>query len=111
MEFNLSDIPLALQFLLTTTIAIIIFFFLVRWSKQLETRRYSIFIYFLISTHIGPIYSRDTKEGFFELWFPLGFVGIFLYLLFSKRKHPAKMKACVLGLCVALYRLVIHYVG
>ena len=95
---ELNPIPLALQFLLTSTIAIIIFYFLVRWSKQLERRRY-------------PIYSSDTKEGSFELRFPLGPVVAFLYLLFSKRKHPAKMKACVLGLCVALYRLVIHYVG
>lgn len=40
-------------------ISIIIIYFLVRWSMQLEARRYTIFIYFLISTHVGPVFSRD----------------------------------------------------
>nr|WP_044339340.1 hypothetical protein [Rossellomorea aquimaris] len=111
MELKLGDFSIVLPPFHITIIAMIIIFFLVRWSKQLETRRYTVFIYFLISTHIGPIFSRDTKEGFFELWFPLGFVVVFLYLLLSKRNHPSKMKASILGLCIALYRLVLQYVS
>jgi hypothetical protein len=105
VDFNLSDFSNVLtppfHITIIAIISIIFIYFLVRWSKQLKTRRYTVFIYFLISTHVGPIYSRDTKEGTFELWVPLGFIVVFLYLLFSKRKHPSKVKACILGLCVA----------
>ncbi|MGM0854051.1 MAG: hypothetical protein ACQEWI_15820 [Bacillota bacterium] len=115
MDFNLSDFSNVLtppfHITIIAIISIIIIYFLVRWSKQLETRRYTVFIYFLISTHVGPIFSRDTKEGTFELWVPLGFIVVFLYFLFSKSKHPSKMKACILGLCVAIYQLTLHYVG
>ncbi len=96
---------------LTAIIAIIIIFFLVKWSKQLETRRFTVFLYFLISTHIGPIFSRDTKDGTFELWVPLGFLVVFFYLLLSKRSHSSKMKASILGLCVAVYKLIFQYIG
>ena len=56
-----------------TIIAVIIIIFLVKWSKQLETRRFTILFYFLISTYISPIYSQSTKEGSFQLWIPTGF--------------------------------------
>jgi hypothetical protein len=110
VEFKLGDFSIVLPPFLITISAIIIIFFLVRWSKQLETRRYTVFIYFLISTHIGPVFSTDTREGHFELWVPLGFIVVFFYLFLSKRNHPSKMKACVLGLCVASYRLFLEYV-
>ncbi|MGM0854728.1 MAG: hypothetical protein ACQEWI_19290 [Bacillota bacterium] len=111
MEFKFSDFSIVLPPFHITIIAIIIIFFLVRWSKQLETRRYTVFIYFLISTHIGQIFSRSTKEGIFELWVPLGFIVVFIYLFLSKRNHPSKMKASILGLCVAFYQLILQYVG
>jgi hypothetical protein len=111
MEFKFGNGAIVLPPLHITIIAIIIIFFLVRWSKQLETRRITIFFYFLISTYIAPIYSIFTKEGVFRLWIPLGFIVVFFYLFLSKRFHPSKMKACILGLCIALYLLVLQYVG
>lgn len=68
MEFDLgNDISIHLPPLHITIIAIIIIILLVRWSKQLETRRFTIFFYFLISAYIAPIYSLSTKNGVFEL--------------------------------------------
>lgn len=110
LEFKYGNGAIVLPPLHITIIAIIIIFFLVRWSKQLETRRFTIFFYFLISTYIAPIFSRSTKEGVFQLWIPLGFILVFFYLFRSKRNHPSKMKACILGLCVALYQLILQYV-
>jgi hypothetical protein len=110
MEFKLGNGSIVLPPLHITIIAIIIIFLLVRWSKQLETRRFTIFFYFLISTYITPIFSRNTKEGVFQLWIPLGFVVVFLYLFRSERNHPSKMKACILGLCLALYQLILQYI-
>lgn len=104
MEFKFSDFSIVLPPIHITIIAIITIFFLVRWSKQLETRRYTVFIYFFISTHIGPIFTLGTKDGTFELWVPLGFIVVFLYLLLNKRNHPSKMKASILGLCIACYQ-------
>ncbi|MCP1495108.1 hypothetical protein J2Y73_005139 [Peribacillus frigoritolerans] len=109
LEFKFGKGATVLPPLHITIIAIIIIFFLVRWSKQLETRRFTIFFYFLISTYIAPIFSRSTKEGVFQLWIPLGFILVFFYLFLSKRNHPSKMKACILGLCIALYQLILQY--
>ncbi|OAX48403.1 hypothetical protein gpAD87_09545 [Paenibacillus sp. AD87] len=111
MEFKFGDVSILLPPLYITIIGIIIFFFLVRWSKQLETRRFTVFFYFLISTSIIPIFSRYTTEGVFQLWIPLGFIVIFLYLFRSKRYHPSKMKASILGLSVAIYQLILQYFG
>ncbi|UII57626.1 hypothetical protein LS684_09450 [Cytobacillus spongiae] len=94
-----------------TILAIVIIYLLVKWSKELETRRFTIFFYFLISTFITPIFSHSTEDGVFELWVPLGFIFVFFYLLGNKRNHPAKMKACLLGFCIAIYQLIVHYVG
>ena len=93
-----------------TVVAIIIMFFLVRWSKQLETRRFTVFFYFLISTYISPIYSRSTEEGTFQLWVPSGFLFILFYLFVSDRRHPSKMRASGLGLCIAVYQLILQYI-
>lgn len=110
MEFRFGDVTIVLPPLHITIIAIIIIFFLVRWSKKLETRRFTIFFYFLISSYIAPIYSRSTKEGVFQLWIPLGFIVVFFYLFRSERNHPSKMKASILGLSIALYSLILQYV-
>ena len=109
MEFKLGDVAILLPPLHITIIAIIIIVLLVKWSKELETRRFTIFFYFLISTYIAPIYSQNTKEGVFQLWIPLGFILVFFYLFINKRNHPSKMKACILGFCVALYQLILQY--
>jgi|GEM_PF-1001893 len=111
MEFKFGDVSILLPPLHITIIGIVILFFLVRWSKQLETRRFTVFFYFLISTSIIPIFSRNTSEGIFQLWIPLGFIVIFLYLLRSERNHPSKMKASILGFSIAIYQLILQYVG
>ena len=111
MEFDFGDFTIMLPSLPITVIAIIIIFFLVRWSKQLETRRFTIFFYFLISTYITPIYTTSISEGVFQLWIPLGFIIVFFYLKGSKRSHPSKMKASILGLCIALLQMTVHYVS
>ena len=89
MEFNFGDLTIILPSLPITMIAIIIIVLLVRWSEQLETRRFTVFVYFLISAHITPIYTSSTNEGSFQLWLPIGFIIAFLYLKGSKRNHPS----------------------
>jgi hypothetical protein len=111
MEFKIGTGAIVLPPLYITIIAIIIIIFLVRWSKQLESQRYTVFFYFLISTYIAPIFSQSTKEGVFELWIPFGFIVVFFYMFRSKRNHPSKMKASILGLCIALYQLFFQYFG
>ncbi|MFX3651330.1 MAG: hypothetical protein ACE3K2_05945 [Paenibacillus sp.] len=111
MEFKFGNAAILLPPLHITIIAIIIIIFLVRWSKQLETRRFTVFFYFLISTFITPIYSQSTREGVFELWIPLGFIVVFLYLIRNERNHPSKMKASILGFSIAIYQLILQYIG
>lgn len=111
MEFKFGNAAIVLPPIHITIIAIIMIFFLVRWSKQLETRRFTVFFYFLISTSITPVFSRSTTEGVFQLWIPIGFIVVFLYLLRNKRSHPSKMKASILGLLIALNQLIHQYVG
>lgn len=111
MEFKFGNGAIVLPHLHIMIIGIIILFYLVRWSKQLETQRYRVYFYFLISTYIAPIYSHSTKEGIFELWIPLGFIVVFFSLFRSERNHPSKMKASILGFCIALYQLTLKYVG
>ena len=112
MEFKFGNgISLHLPSLYITIMAIITIILLVRWSKQLETRRFTVFFYFLISTYIAPVYSQHTESGVFEIWLPVGFIVIFLYLHGNKRCRPAKVKASILGFCIALYQLILHYIG
>ena len=111
MEFKLGAGAIVLPPLHITIISIIIIFFLVRWSKQLETRRYTVFFYFLISTYITPIYSLSTKNDVFQLWIPLGFIIVFFYLFRNERSHPSKMKASILGLFIAIYNIILQYLG
>lgn len=61
MEFKFGNGAIVLPPFHITIIAILILFFLVKWSKQLETRRFRVFFYFLFSTYIAPIYSHSTK--------------------------------------------------
>jgi hypothetical protein len=61
---------------------------------------------------VAPLYSRYTEQdGKFELWFPLGFVLVMIYMYANKKTHPAKLKASLLGLVFALYKLVQKYFG
>ncbi|MFK9093609.1 hypothetical protein [Bacillus salipaludis] len=108
LEFGNTTIhfPLIINFV----IFIAIIYLLWRWSKELENRSFTIFLYFLISTYTAPLYSRSTSNGGqFELWFPLGFAFILIYLYANKKNHPAKMKASLLGLAVAIYKLIEVY--
>ena len=112
MKFEFGDLTIQLPPLMISLILIAIIYFLWKWSKELDNRRFTIFLYFLISTYIAPLYSQSTKnDGQFVLWFPLGFVVIMFYLYANKRNHPAKMKASLLGLAVALYRLIVIYMN
>lgn len=111
MEFTFGNGSIVLPPLHITVIGIIVIYLLVRWSKQLETRRFTIFFYFLVSTYITPVFSHSTNEGVLELWIPLGFIVAFLYLFRSKSYHPSKMKASLLGSCIATYQLILQYVG
>jgi len=111
MEFKFGGGAIVLPPLHITIIAIIIIIVLVRWGKQLETRRFTVFFYFLISTYIAPIYTQSTKNRVFELWLPIGFIFILAYLYGNKRYHPSKIKASVLGFCIAIYQLFLQYFG
>lgn len=86
-----------------------ILYLLYRWSKELENRSFTVFIYFLFSTYIGPLFSTSTDDGDFTLWFPMGFAMVLIYLYASKRQHPAKIKASALGLCVAIVKMIQAY--
>ncbi|MDE5412477.1 hypothetical protein [Alkalihalobacterium chitinilyticum] len=94
-----------------TVITVIIIYLLVRWKKQSEISGLKIFLYFLISTHITPIYSHGSQDGYFQLWVPLGFILISLYLFRSEKYHPSKMKASLLGLLIAIYQMIQQYIG
>ncbi|MFE8699984.1 hypothetical protein ACFYKX_05025 [Cytobacillus sp. FJAT-54145] len=109
MELEFGHTTIHFPPFIFSLIAISIFYFLYKWSKELEDRKYTIFLYFLISTYIAPLYSRSTENGDFELWFPLGFTVVILYLLRHKKYHSAKMKASLLGVAVAIYRLIKEY--
>jgi len=109
MEFQFANGTLFLPPIHFTLITIIVILLLVKWSKQLETRRFTIFFYFLLSTTITPFYSYSTGDDLFRLWFPLGFILVFAYLISNKRYHPNKMKASLLGLCIAIYRMILEY--
>lgn len=111
MEFKFGDVAIVLPPLHIIIIAIAIIFLLVRWSKQLETRRFTVFFYFLISAYIMPIFTFNTKDGVSHLWIPLGFIVVFFYLLRNKRSHPSKMKASMLGFSIAVYQIILQYFG
>lgn len=111
MDLTFGNVTIVIPPLHITIIVVVIIFLLVRWSKPLETRRFTVFFYFLFSTTITPIYSSYTAKGSFQLWIPIGFIMMFLYLFGRKRNHPAKVKASILGFSIAIYQLILKYVG
>ena len=110
MEFELGNGAIMLPSLHITIMAIVIIYLLVKWSKQLETGGIKVFIYFMVSTYIIPVFSYSSPENDFQLWFPIGFILVLLYLLRRESYHSAKMKASVLGLVVAIYQIVVHLI-
>ncbi|WP_336781022.1 hypothetical protein [Paenibacillus illinoisensis] len=111
MDLTFGNVTILIPPLHITIILIVIIFLLVRWGKPLETRRFTVFFYFLFSTTIIPIYSSYTAKGYFQLWIPIGFIMMFLYLFGGRRNHPAKVKASILGFSIAIYQLILKYVG
>ncbi|SDJ09098.1 hypothetical protein [Salimicrobium halophilum] len=111
MKFEWGDLSIFLPPLPVTIIAIVVILILVKWSKELETGRYKVFLYFFISTYITPIYQHSTEEGMFKLLFPFGFLLILIYMRNGKRNHPAKTKASILGFCIAIYQMISFYTG
>ncbi len=96
-----------------TIMAIIIIYLLVKWRKQLETRRFTIFLYFLVSSWIIPVVSVVSvgmADHVAQIWFPVGFVVILFYLRHDEKYHSAKMKASALGFCVALYQVIGQFI-
>lgn len=111
MEFDLGNgATLMLPSIPFIIIAATVIFLLSRWSKEMETRRFTLIFYFLISAWVIPLYSRTSPEGTFELMFPVGFLVICFYLYGSERYHRAKLKASFLGFAIAVYQLVMHYI-
>ena len=111
VQFEFGAITVHLPPLVVTAGIIAIIYLLSRWSQELNERRYTIFLYFFISAMITPLFSSSTGSGgVFQLWFPLGFAAAMLYLaLHRDRRHPAKYKACLLGLAAAVYQLLQQY--
>lgn len=106
MELKIGDVILNLPPLWMAIIIIISIFIIIRWSKQLETNRSTVFFYFLISTVITPLSIRNIV-----VWIPIGFIAICLYLYGSKRYHASKMKASLVGLFFALYQIISKFIG
>lgn len=112
MQFEIGNATINLSAIVLLAFLAGVIYFLFKWSKELENRRFTIFLYFLISTYTTPIYSQSTSNGGkFEPWFPLGFAAILVYLYANKKNHPAKMKASLLGLAFALYKILEVYFG
>lgn len=110
MEIPIGSGTLHLPSLPTTIVAIAVIYLLVRWSKELEERQFTVYFYFLISLFIAPIFSMTMKDGVFELWLPVGFLFILLYLNANQRYNWTKMKASLLGFAIAIYLLVLKYI-
>lgn len=108
MEFDIGNGTLILPELHITIMAIVIIYLLVKWSKELETRRFTVFLYFLASAYIIPLFSYHSTDSEFQLWFPVGFILMFFYLRRPDKYHSAKIKASWLGLSVALYQIIMH---
>jgi hypothetical protein len=111
VQFEFGSITVHLPPLIVSAGIIAIIYLLSRWSQELKERRYTIFLYFFVSAMITPLFSAITGTGgIFQLWFPLGFAATMLYLAVNRyRRHPAKYKACLLGLAAAVYQLLQQY--
>ncbi|KMY52212.1 hypothetical protein AC625_03490 [Peribacillus loiseleuriae] len=112
MQLEFQNITIQFPPLIISGISLVIIFLLYRWSKELEVRRFTVFLYFLISTYITPLYTHfKENDSLFQLLFPLGFVIVLIYLFANKKNHPAKLKASLLGFAVAVYQLIQQYSG
>ncbi len=110
MQLELGKITIHLPPLIVTTFIIAIIYVLSRWSQELTERHYRVYLYFLVSAIISKIFSYNTGSGVFQLWFPIGFVLLMLYLAVNpSRRHPAKFKASFLGLTVAIFQIMQQY--
>ena len=110
MQLEFSSITVHLLPLIVSAVIIATIYILSRWSRELTERHYRVYLYFLVSAIIAPIFSYDTGSGVLQLWFPLGFALLMLYLAANhSRKHPAQYKASSLGLAAALYQIMQQY--
>ncbi|WML39756.1 hypothetical protein RCG19_21710 [Neobacillus sp. OS1-2] len=110
MQIEFGNTTIHLLPILTFAIFVIILYLLWRSSKELENRSFTVFLYFLVSIYTAPIYSQSMSNGGkFELWVPLGFIVVWVYQYANKKNHPAKMKASLVGLAVALCKLIDVY--
>lgn len=108
MEFEIGSGTLMLPDFHIAVMGVAIIYLLVKWSKEMETGRIKVFLYFLASSYVLPILSYRTEESGFEFWFPAGFVLIFFYLRGRPNDHAVKRKASLLGFGVALYQMAVY---
>lgn len=110
MQLEIGNITIHLPPLIVSAVIITIIYILSKWSRELTERHYRIYLYFLISAIITPIFSYNAGSGVFQLWFPIGFALLILYLATNRsRRHPAKYKASFLGLAAALFQIMQQY--
>ena len=78
MEFRFGNGAILLPPLYITIIWIIIIFLLVRWSKQLETRRFTVFFLLLDQyvhyTNLLPWYIRRRLSAIASHWIFIDFI-------------------------------------
>jgi uncharacterized membrane protein YoaK (UPF0700 family) len=91
-------------------LAIIIVTFLFKWGKEEGQSTLKLFLYFIVSCAIIPVYASYTEnKGDFELWVPAGFIAVIMYIVIMNKQHPLKYKASLLGLAVAGILLLRQY--
>lgn len=95
--------------ILIFAIIVTVIVFLNKWSERHGIRRFSLIIYFLISTLTTPLYTRSTEHGKFELWVPIGFAVALLYMYMNDKLHRVKLTACLFGFAVACFFLLKEY--
>ncbi|GGH87311.1 amino acid permease [Pullulanibacillus pueri] len=112
MVIHVKDsLTINVGFILMVVILAMMFNRLIKWSKELKERRFTLYLYFLISCTNVPLYQKDDVHDVFRLWFPLGFVFVLLYLLWTGKQPKVKFKASLMGFAVALLLLVMEYNG
>ncbi|RDI42167.1 hypothetical protein [Falsibacillus pallidus] len=84
-------------------------FLFIGWAKRLENNKTILFLYFLGSCLIYPVYSVTRVHGQFRLWFPVGFLIVLVYLIFNKNKNKSKFAASILGLSFAAFTMLVLY--
>ncbi|WP_102028865.1 hypothetical protein [Salirhabdus sp. Marseille-P4669] len=109
MKLEFGNVTINLLALFIFILILIGFSFIRKWGKELNNRYATLFFYFLISTFVAPLYSYYSDERSFELWFPIGFTLILLYIVANKDFHASKIKASLLGFAIAIFRLIQEY--